>query len=598
MAMLESNARRAPGYWIQLTLALGIATLGLILDSTAVVIGAMLVSPLMGPIVELGMGFAVGSSLLTLRAAFRVVRSVLLVVVGAALVTRVLPFHEMTGEIAARTTPTALDLMVAICCALTAAYTTVRTAADTTAAAAGTAIGIALVPPLCVVGYGIGTGAADVATGAALLFTANFSAIVVLTVLTFLVLGYNAVDAARLEAHVLAHAPPRGERAVAYLHRALGVVFGSRYGLAIRLGVPAIFLALVAVPLARALDEVTWEVRARTTIRRLLATDAPRAVQTAVTVARHQVMLRVIVVGSSATAARLEQHLRTRIASRLGGSAPDVAVTAVADARSLAEMSRRARTPDAAPPVAPPRVRPAPPIADLRTRVDSALAARWPTVAAGPIVAWNAEVAGRSADSTTGPASGPLPPVEITVRHIGVPIGPAGEAILASALAADLGAPTRVTTVTLPRDPIVAPPREPTRWLRAVRPVLSEIARTPGVWACLAEPAHPAARVARRVIASSAVARAGRLVVAPGPRWALRVARGACPAIAPERRPRRRTRPTPPAVADARRHAPRLRGLRPSCGRRGPPSLHRACPRTGSPSSHGFLSDSLPGPSP
>src|SRR5579885_2281897 len=110
VTMMRNNQRRAPGYWIQLTLAMGIATVGLVLNSTAVVIGAMLVWPLMGPIVELGMGFAVGSPLLTLA----------------------LPFHEVTTEIAARTAPTALDLLVAIFCALTAAYTTVRPASDTT----------------------------------------------------------------------------------------------------------------------------------------------------------------------------------------------------------------------------------------------------------------------------------------------------------------------------------------------------------------------------------------------------------------------------------------------------------------------------------
>jgi len=166
VAMLQNNRRRAPGYWIQLTLAMGIATLGLVLGSTAVVIGAMLVSPLMGPIIELGMGFAVGSSFLVLRAAIRVVWSVVIVVGGAALLTLALPFHEVTGEIAARTAPTALDLLVAVFCALTAAYTTVRPASDTTAAAAGTAIGIALVPPLCVIGFGLGTGSVSIAGGA------------------------------------------------------------------------------------------------------------------------------------------------------------------------------------------------------------------------------------------------------------------------------------------------------------------------------------------------------------------------------------------------------------------------------------------------
>src|SRR5690348_11517762 len=116
VAMLDNNRRRAPGYWIQLTLAMGIATLGLVLGSTAVVIGAMLVSPLMGPIVELGMGLAVGSPFLALRALLRVVLSIVVVVAGAAVMTLALPFQEMTGEIAARTAPTALDLLVAVFC--------------------------------------------------------------------------------------------------------------------------------------------------------------------------------------------------------------------------------------------------------------------------------------------------------------------------------------------------------------------------------------------------------------------------------------------------------------------------------------------------
>ena len=57
-AMLERSGRESAGYWLQLLLAMGIASLGLVLGSTAVVIGAMLISPLMGPIIELGMGLA------------------------------------------------------------------------------------------------------------------------------------------------------------------------------------------------------------------------------------------------------------------------------------------------------------------------------------------------------------------------------------------------------------------------------------------------------------------------------------------------------------------------------------------------------------
>ena len=322
VAMLDNNRRRAPGYWIQLGLATRIATVGLVLNSTAVVIGAMLVSPLMGPIVELGMGFAVGSSFLTFRAFLRVVLSTAVVIGGAAVLTLALPFHDVTPEIAARTAPTALDLLVAVFCALTAAYTTVRPASDTTSAAAGTAIGIALVPPLCVTGFGVGTRDPAVAGGAALLFTANLSAILVLAVVSFLVLGYNQVDAKSIEQNYLGPDSTRTGRLAARAQEWLRDAFGSRYGMAMRLIIPGLFLAAVYFPLSRALDEVSWEVRARDAIRRILAREAPRAVQTSIAVERHAVDLHLVLIASSEQAATLERDRRRPREHRCGDDPP------------------------------------------------------------------------------------------------------------------------------------------------------------------------------------------------------------------------------------------------------------------------------------
>lgn len=513
VTMLVSNARRAPGYWIQLLLAMGIATFGLILNSTAVVIGAMLVSPLMGPIVELGMGFAVGSSLLTIRAGFRVLQSVAAVVAGAALVTVLLPFHEVTGEIAARTSPTALDLLVAVFCALTAAYTTVRPGADTTAAAAGTAVGIALVPPLCVVGYGVGTRAPEVAAGAGLLFTANFSAIVVFAVVSFLFLGYDRVNAARLERDHLERDTSDAERAAERVHRALGRLFGSRYGVAMRLGIPALFLAAVSVPLRRALDEVASQVRARAAVRRVLAAEAPRAVQTELAVERGGATLRLLILGSADSAARLERRLTSQIAAA-GVAAPAVRVRAVADARALAAAAQRATLPD-------PAERPAT-LAPLGDRLGAWLGARWPA-AAGPLLAWSVEL------PHTGAAV-------VTVRHLGDPLAATGEALLAAGLSEALDADVRVAAVALPSVPLVAAPGAETAWLERAAPVLRAVAETPGVTACVesttsrgSRARSEAARV-RRALETSDVARAGRLFVTPGPAWTLRVAAGDCPA--------------------------------------------------------------------
>ena len=514
VTMLVSNARRAPGYWIQLLLAMGIATFGLILNSTAVVIGAMLVSPLMGPIVELGMGFAVGSSLLTIRAGFRVLQSAAAVVAGAALVTVLLPFHEVTGEIAARTTPTVLDLLVAVCCALTAAYTTVRPGADTTAAAAGTAVGIALVPPLCVVGYGVGTRTPEVAAGAGLLFTANFSAIVVFAVASFLLLGYNRVDAARLERDHLERDTSDAERAAERVHRALGRVFGSRYGLAMRLGIPALFLGAVYVPLSRALDEVAWQVRARGAVRRVLAAEAPRAVQTELAIERGAATLRLLILGSADSAARLERRLTERIAAA-GVRAPAVRVRAVADARALATAVASAQRDARSEPA-----ERAPAVAPLTDRLGAWLGARWPA-SAGPLLSWSVELS-------------PARPGVLTVRHLGPPLGPAAETLLAAGISEALDTEVRVTAVALPADPLVATRGAEAAWLTRAAAVLRAAGETPGTAVCVSAPASRGARARRQsarirgALDTSVVARQGRLFVEPGPAWSLRVADGGC----------------------------------------------------------------------
>lgn len=514
VAMLENNARRVPGYWIQLTLAMGIATLGLVLGSTAVVIGAMLVSPLMGPILELGMGFAVGSSFLTLRASLRVVLSVIVAVAGAALLTVALPFHEVTGEIAARAAPTALDLLVAVFCALTAAYTAVRPTSDTTSAAAGTAIGIALVPPLCVAGFGLGTGSLAIAGGAALLFTANLSAILVLAVLSFLALGYNQVDATAVEREYVEPDPTRTGRLAARAQWLLRDAFGSRYSLAMRLIIPAVFLAAVYVPLSRALDEVTWEVRARDAIRHILSAEAPRAVQTSISVERHTVTLHLVLISSNERASALERSIGTSIAAATG-VIPSLTISAVPDAKTLAAASMNRVT--------------KPPadgidgidIATIRQRVASAIDVEWPTEASGPLAGWELVVPSRATPT-------------ITVRHIGLPLGPAGEALLASHWSAHVGARIQVHDVAL--ESAVAADRlgREREWLAAAQPILDWIGAADRATACVAAPIDSsrkltaAQRSTLSAVRASPAGVARRLTLTDSAGWSVRAAIGSC----------------------------------------------------------------------
>ncbi|HLL46310.1 MAG TPA: DUF389 domain-containing protein, partial [Longimicrobiaceae bacterium] len=283
-AMFNRRRRDAVSYWLQLLLSMAIATVGLVLGSTAVVIGAMLIAPLMGPIVELGMGLVVGSAVLTIRSFARMVGSVLAVVGGAALLTVLLPFQEVTAEIASRTSPTALDLLLAVFVAVAAAFTTARPGSESTSAAAGTAIGIALVPPICVAGFGVGVMDARIAGGATLLFLTNLTAILLVSVVFFWTLGFERVDQRDWEEAALARARAGGfvRRAV----EALRAVFGTRYGRVLRVALPLLLVVAVFVPLRRALEQVAWEVRARTAVARILdgALESRSAVQSQVTV--------------------------------------------------------------------------------------------------------------------------------------------------------------------------------------------------------------------------------------------------------------------------------------------------------------------------
>ncbi len=157
--------------WI-LVFSILVASIGLNVSSTAVVIGAMLISPLMGPI--LGIGYSIGiNDIDTLRLSM----INLGVMVGLSLLTSFLffsipIFKEATPEILARTKPDVRDVLIAIAggLALIIAISRPRPQFNTVA---GVAIATALMPPLCTAGYGLATGQFNYFGGAMFLFTIN-----------------------------------------------------------------------------------------------------------------------------------------------------------------------------------------------------------------------------------------------------------------------------------------------------------------------------------------------------------------------------------------------------------------------------------------
>ena len=157
--------------WI-LICAIFTASLGLNVNSTAVIIGAMLISPLMNPIVGLGLGLGIYDLALVKRSLRSLAIMVLISLTTATLYFMLSPLSQAQSELLARTQPTIYDVLIAL----------VGGAAGIFANSAkinkgnilmGVAIATALMPPLCTAGYGISQGSLSYFLGAAYLFTIN-----------------------------------------------------------------------------------------------------------------------------------------------------------------------------------------------------------------------------------------------------------------------------------------------------------------------------------------------------------------------------------------------------------------------------------------
>lgn len=186
-------------FWMVLYLSGAIATLGLTLNSTAVVIGAMLVAPLLGPLMGLSMALAVGDGRLFVQTTVTILLGTAGIIALAALLTYLLPFQAMTDEIASRTRPTTLDLGIAIFSGLAGAVVTASREKRLSASIPGVAVAVALVPPLGVAGFGIGTGFQwAIIKGSLLLFGANLAGIVLSGLLIFLLVGMHRSDVVKV----------------------------------------------------------------------------------------------------------------------------------------------------------------------------------------------------------------------------------------------------------------------------------------------------------------------------------------------------------------------------------------------------------------
>jgi hypothetical protein len=190
---------------------------------------------------------------------------------------------------------------------------------------------------------------------------------------------------------------------------------------------------------------------------------------------------------------------------------PEVRVRAVPDAQAMHEAMASA-------PVPKPAVVTVPNLRESTVRLAAVISRAWPAEAVGPLITWRLDV-----------ASGGSALVDMV--HFGTDLGPAAEQMLARDLSDAAGEAVGIRDVVLPSEPMMATLDDGDRWLTRVTPVLDEVSRDEGLFACVGVPPAVAPNAIRSaVLAATARVADGRARVVPDTAWTLRVQTEACPA--------------------------------------------------------------------
>lgn len=334
-------------YWLEIVFSAGIAALGLALNSPAVIIGAMLISPLMGPIMATGLALAAGDLYLAIKAITNLVASITLAIALSAFIVWLLPFHSATAEVLSRINPDLLDLGVALFSGFAGSVAVCRAGADgTVTTLPGVAIAVALMPPLCVMGYGLGSGVnTRIMGGAGLLFLTNLVAIVSSAFMVFLLVGMNSPDV-RAEMDLARKGEPFAEK---LLQGPLARVLSKGGRLHWRILMLVVLLGAIAVPLRTALMQVAGEAVARGAVQDVVKGLLPPGalVSQQIEVGRDSVAVRLIST-RSVPDARLKEAEKD--IERRSGRKAEVSVASVASQSELAQLMQKLALPPPSPP--------------------------------------------------------------------------------------------------------------------------------------------------------------------------------------------------------------------------------------------------------
>jgi uncharacterized hydrophobic protein (TIGR00271 family) len=375
LRVFDSAELMSLNYALELLFSAGIATLGLILNSPAVVIGAMLISPLMGPILAGGLALASADVYLGFKSLTSIMLSTVSAVLFSAAVVWIAPFHYPTSEILARTQPNLLDLGVALLSGLAGSIVVCRggTGGGVTALP-GVAIAVALMPPLCTVGFGVGSGFSwPIIRGAGMLFLTNLAAI---TTSAFLVFYIVQMDAPDLRMKIDYAIMERASRNRFYhllentrLSRAFGDIGKLRWRVLMALAVLAILFVPLRESLNQVRDETIARAAAREAVRNVLPLDA--VVSQQLEPGRDRIVIRLI-----ATVAPDQQKVREaeRFLLRRTGKEASILIRKVAGEEELAILRESLRVP------VPPPVRSIDSVrSELLSRLEGSLKETWPS---------------------------------------------------------------------------------------------------------------------------------------------------------------------------------------------------------------------------
>lgn len=187
---IYENVEISAGYFLLLSLANLIALCGLIVNSAPVIIGAMLISPLMEPILSIGFAFLTGNRTIWRMSLKKIFLSLVLTLIVAGIASWLSPLQETTPEILARTRPNLYDLVIAMLAGFAGAAA-ICTKKNFITIVPGVAIATAVIPPLSVAGFGIGIGSLRIFLGGFFLFFTNFVAIIFATSAVLFYYGFT-----------------------------------------------------------------------------------------------------------------------------------------------------------------------------------------------------------------------------------------------------------------------------------------------------------------------------------------------------------------------------------------------------------------------